>query len=25
MLHINERLGYGPRPGLVGLLNRVDK
>lgn len=24
MLHINERLGYEPRPGLVGLLKRVD-
>jgi len=24
MLHINERLGYGPRPGLIGLLKRVD-
>jgi len=25
MLHINERLGYGPRPGLIGLLKRVEK
>ena len=24
MLHINERLGYGPRPGLIGLLKRVE-
>ena len=24
MLHINERLGYGPRPGFVGLLKRVE-
>ena len=24
MVHINERLGYGPRPGLVGLLKRVE-
>lgn len=23
MLHINERLGYTPRPGFVGLLKRV--
>jgi RimJ/RimL family protein N-acetyltransferase len=25
MLHINERLGYRSRPGLVGLLKRVGK
>jgi len=25
MLHINERLGYGPRPGLIALLKRVQK
>jgi RimJ/RimL family protein N-acetyltransferase len=25
MLHINERLGYGPRPGFVGLLKRVEE
>jgi len=25
MLHINERLGYGARPGLIGLLKRVQK
>lgn len=25
MLHINERLGYGRRPGLIGLLKRVEK
>jgi mycothiol synthase len=25
MLHINERLGYRPRPGFVGLLKRVQK
>lgn len=24
MLHINERLGYGPRPGLIALLKRVE-
>ncbi len=24
MLHINERLGYRPRPGLIGLLKRVE-
>ena len=23
ILHINERLGYTPRPGLIGLLKRV--
>jgi RimJ/RimL family protein N-acetyltransferase len=25
MLHINEKLGYRSRPGLVGLLKRVEK
>jgi mycothiol synthase len=25
MLHINEKLGYRPRPGFVGLLKRVNK
>ena len=25
MLHINERLGYGPQPGLIALLKRVEK
>ena len=25
MLHINERLGYGPQPGLIALLKRVQK
>jgi mycothiol synthase len=25
MLHINERLGYRPRPGFVGLLKRVEE
>ena len=25
MLHINERLGYRSRPGLVGHIKRVEK
>jgi hypothetical protein len=25
MLHINEQLGYRPRPGFVSLLKRVSK
>ncbi len=25
VLHINERLGYGPQPGLIALLKRVEK
>ncbi len=25
MLHINEKLGYAPRPGFVSLIKRVEK